>query len=366
MKIAVLGAGGFVGSRYIEHSVLSQSAHQFTPIVRSPRGLARLCKLGINPRLLDSSNPNDLTQALLNHDVVLNLAIGKPDAILDDARQVYQSCLNARVKSLICISSAVVFGRVWSPDINDDSPPNTNSWMLYARQKARVENFFRDHFAGSLPVTVLRPGLIWGPRSPWSLLPAQGLSTGTAYLAGGGQGVCNLIHLDNLIRCINRVISTSPSRSGFYNVKDPENLTWFTYYMAIADSLGYSHSRIFCTNSGLNRRTPSAIMSSLQQSRLFATPLSSLIKKASPEFKGWIKQRLFGQQEEALPPLSPSEIVCPAKNPVLPRDLWELHNTKHPLSLVKFISEFGDPGLLPFQQHLELTCQWLRFVGYGA
>jgi len=366
MKIAVLGAGGFVGSRYIENSVLSQSTHHITPIVRSPRGLARLCKLGLSPRLINSSDPSVLTEELLNHDVVLNLAVGKPDSIVNDARQVYQSCLNARVNSLIFISSAVVFGRVLTPDINDDSHPNTKSWMLYARQKARVDNFLRDHFAGILPVTVLRPGLIWGPRSPWTLLPAHGLSTGTAYLAGGGEGVCNLIHLDNLIRCINQVITLSPSKSGFYNVKDPENLTWLTYYKAMADSLGYSHSRIFCTNSGLNRTTPSAIMFSLQQSRLFAAPLSSIIKKASPEFKGWIKQRLFGPQQEALPPMSPSEYVLPAKNPAIPRDLWELHNTKYPLSTTKFISEFGNPGFLSFQQHLELTCQWLRFVGYGA
>ena len=63
---------------------------------------------------------------------------------------------------------------------------------------------------GRITIVVLRPGLIWGPRSPWVLGPASELVNGTAYLVGDGGGICNLIYVDNLVR---RLETMSPLAS---------------------------------------------------------------------------------------------------------------------------------------------------------
>src|SRR5206468_10798087 len=67
------------------------------------------------------------------------------------------------------------------------------------------ENFLRERMAERrLAIVVLRPGLVWGPGSPWVLGPATDLLRGAAFLAGSGGGICNLMYVDDLLRGIDR------------------------------------------------------------------------------------------------------------------------------------------------------------------
>ena len=93
-------------------------------------------------------------------------------------------------------------------------------------------------------VRTLRPGLIWGPRSPWVVGPASELLAETAYLFAGGNGICNLVHVDHLAQIILKVARHPDPVPGFYNVGDPETVTWREYYQALAAQMGLLEPRI--------------------------------------------------------------------------------------------------------------------------
>jgi nucleoside-diphosphate-sugar epimerase len=366
VQIAVLGAGGFVGSRLMEQAALTPQ-WQFVPVLRSPKNLARLSKLGIAARFADTSRVDSLASALDGHEVVINMAAGDWTSIRSDAAIAYEASARAGVRLLIHLSSAVVFGRVLSPDIHDDSAPELDSWMLYAREKGQAEVFLRARMAAGGPgIVVLRPGLIWGPRSPWCALPARQLAMGAAWLGGSGRGVCNLVHVDNLLRYVSQVLPSAGRVSGFYNVADPDTVTWQAFYDAIALGLGYPLSRIHTTEAGPRVASPGALLERLKQWPPFYRVMKGLLKGLSAEAKSRLKYYL--------PALAGGgfEAPCPVDAPVvesaprLTREQWALHNTRHRLPTAKFVRDFGDPRLMSFEEGLAATLAWLRFAGYGA
>ncbi len=362
----MLGAGGFVGSRLMEQAAMTP-AWTFEPVLRSAKNLARLSKLGVTAHFADTGRVDSLAAALQGHEVVINLAAGDWTSIRADAALAYEASASAGVRLLIHLSSAVVFGRVLSPDIDDDSPPELDSWMLYAREKGQAENFLRARLTGGGPrIVVLRPGLIWGPRSPWSALPARQLAGGTAWLGGSGQGICNLVHVDNLLRYVRQVLRSPDAVSGFYNVADPDTVTWQTFYEAMATGLGYPLTRIRTTESGPRLASPGALLDWLKQRPPFYRIMKGLLKMLSSESKSQLKYYLPALAGGGFQP------PCPVDAPVLQsaarltREQWALHNTRHRLPTAKFVRDFGDPGLMSFDEALAATLPWLSFAGFKS
>lgn len=366
MRIAVLGAGGFVGSRLMEQAALTP-AWTLVPVLRSPKNLARLSKLGVTARFADTSRVDSLAAALQGHEAVINLAAGDWTSIRADAALAYEASARAGARLLIHLSSAVVFGRVQSPDIHDDSPPELDSWMLYAREKGQAENFLRAQLSTDGPrVVVLRPGLIWGPRSPWSALPARQLAGGIAWLGGSGNGVCNLVHVDNLLRYVRQVLQSPAAVGGFYNVADPGTVTWRAFYEAVAAGLGYPVTRIRTTEAGPRLASPGAMLDWLKQRPPFYRFMKGLLRKLSSESKSQLKYHLPALAGGGFQPPCPVDAPVRESAPRLTREQWALHNTRHRLPTTKFVRDFGDPGLMSFDEALAATLPWLRFAGYGA
>lgn len=366
MKIAILGAGGFVGSRLMEQAALTPE-WQFVPVLRSPKNLARLSKLGVTARFADTGRLEPLAEALEGFEAVVNLAAGDWTSIRADAELAHAACARAGTKLLIHLSSAVVFGRVESPTLDDDSAPDLGSWMLYAREKGLAENFLRERMGAAAPrVVVLRPGLIWGPRSPWSALPARQLAGGVAWLGGGGRGICNLVHVDNLARYVHQVLRSPATVSGCYNVADPGTVTWQEFYAAVATGLGYPGSRIRLTEAGPHRTSPGAVLDWLKQQPPFYRLMKKLLKSLSSESKSQLKHYLPGLAGGRYQPPWPADAPVPESAPRLTREHWALQNTVHRLPTQKFVRDFGDPGLMGFEAGLASTLAWLRFAGYGA
>ena len=242
-RLAIVGAGGFVGARFVELAALDPAALggvEILPIIRQPRGLGRLSKLGLSQhRYADASRPETLAPAFAGCDAVVNLTMGDDTRTLPDAQNLHAACAAAKVPLLIHLSSAEVFGRADVPGLTDDSPWFAGHWLRYAREKGRAEDWLHAIPAGCGPAIVtLRPGLIWGPRSSWVTGPAQAIWDGTAFLVDGGKWACNLCHVDNLIHGILAVTQATEPAPGRYNLGDPDRPDWHTYYHALAKEMG--------------------------------------------------------------------------------------------------------------------------------
>jgi nucleoside-diphosphate-sugar epimerase len=254
--IAVVGAGGFVGARMLEMAALA-GHHNVVPIVRSYRSVARSAHLAMPHRLADATDPEALARAIAGCDVVVNLTAGPTGQIVRTTESVYRATASAGARLLMHLSSATVFGRIEQPDLADDARPRRDLWMAYAREKGRAEDFLRAQMGnGAVTVVVLRPSLIWGPGSPWVLGPATALTRAEAYLIDEGEGVCNLMYVDDLVRGIHAVAAHPAPRPGFFNVGDDVVPTWRAYYTALAEGLGIDPKTIHVARGGRYRARP--------------------------------------------------------------------------------------------------------------
>ena len=366
MKIAVLGAGGFVGSRLIEYCH-NRADFEFIPILRSPKSLARLSKINPKRILVNTSCVNQLSDSLGGFDWVLNLSSGQWNQILPDVKKIWEACEIANVPRLIHISSAVVFGQVENEAINDDSNPDLNSWMLYAQEKGRAEMFLRGKMGlAKTKIVVLRPGLIWGPRSPWTILPAKQLLLGKAWISCSGRGICNLVHVDNVVRYVLRVIGCQKQLDGFFNIADPEARTWLDYYISIAQGLGFPLDRIQLTESGPGLFSPGALLERLKQNPFFYELMRKILNNLSSESKSTLKYYLPGLAGGGTMVPLPVRFPVQQTKPQISRELWALQNTRYQLSSEKFYKEFGDPNLLDSSTCLSSSVAWLKFAGFSA
>src|SRR3989441_8266070 len=181
--VAILGAGGFVGARFVELAVVGGRSDEVIPIVRAAKSVARTAHLGLTYRFGDASRPDSLARALEGCEAVVDLTKGNPADMPRIAGSVHAAALAARVRVLVHLSSATVYGQRERPDLADDALPRLDHWMRYAREKGRAENFLRERMGdGRLTIVVLRPGLIWGPGSPYVRGSDSDLVHAAAYL----------------------------------------------------------------------------------------------------------------------------------------------------------------------------------------
>lgn len=358
--VAIIGAGGFLGSRLAQLAAVSGKI-KTVPILRSFRGLARLGAAAVDASVLDTRNQAAVAKALARANSVINATMGDSLRILQDTQTLYHAALEAGVQQFIHLSSAVVYGRVKEARCTDDSPPDTRSWMLYARGKARAELWLRERLNTTrMGVVVLRPGLIWGPGSNWSQMVGQQLLQSEAVLSNGGEGIANLVYVDNLARMLLAVIAHPRGPSGFYNVRDNEVVTWRQYYAGLAVRLGYASGTIeLCSNKRLPLRPSHAIEWGLQQGALLGIA-KWLFGRLGAGTKAALRSRLKAA------PIPPGTQIGGRSRPLLSRAHWVLQNTVHPLPATKFHRDFGPLELIGFDEALDSTAAWLAFAGYAA
>jgi nucleoside-diphosphate-sugar epimerase len=361
-EIAVIGAGGYVGSALVEAVVLA-GEYRVRAIVRAHRSLAGLARFGdqVAVRIADAENSVSLASAIRGCTVVVNLTTGAPHGIVRSTSAIYEACVAERIKRLVHLSSAVVFGEVLSPEIRDDSPPLRKHWMPYARAKADSERFLRAAVDVSpLEIAVLRPGIIWGPRSPHTLDIARSLLEKRAYLVDGGAGIFNGIYIDNLLHSIQATWDDGGDIRGFYNVGDKETVTWRDIYAALACHLDYDMARIACVSS---RRLPWSTRAAIDylQSLPGVNRMYHGLKSRVPAMlKAALKSRLSGNV--AYSHLAESYQATP----VVDRELWHLQRTRHKLATGRFCQRFNLCPPVSFDEGIQRTVRWLSHIGLIA
>ena len=357
-RLAIIGAGGFVGTSLVESLVLG-GAPAPTAIVRSYRNLATLCRFGaaVEIRKADAANVSALAHALRDTTAVVNVTTGPPAGIVRSTPTIYQACVQAGVKRLIHVSSAVVYGDV--PDaINDDAPPLSRHWMPYARAKAASEVWLRERLGrGELEITVLRPGVVWGARSPHTLELARTLSGKRACLVDDGQGIFNGIYISNLVAAIRRAVDAEVPAAGFYNVGDQETVTWYGLFAALGEPLGCDPERIARVTSERFPWSASAVFDTVQNLPL-VNQLYHRVKTHVPDaIKAALRDRLEGGYAYERP------ATTYAARPGVSRELWHLQRVRHKLPMEKFARTFGFVPPVRFDEAIERTLRWLASVG---
>lgn len=152
-------------------------------------------------------------------------------------RWVFEAARAARVARVVHFSSIAVFGTPSPPRFDDRSPYGT-SRDPYSRTKVEGEKVARAFGSAGLPVTILRPAVVYGSRGKWLEEPLAMLAKGRLFHVGGGKGTCHPCYIENLLDAALLAADHPQAIGGAFIVGDDDPITFKRYFDGIATIAG--------------------------------------------------------------------------------------------------------------------------------
>jgi predicted dehydrogenase/nucleoside-diphosphate-sugar epimerase len=351
-RIAVLGANGFIGSRTVEMLHLSGSA-EVRPVVRRYAALAGLSRFALDCRIADGLDVAALRDAVAGCDVVVHAIAGDRRTIVASAAAAYRAAEAAGVRRLVYLSTSCVHGQAPVPGTLESTPPPASQALPYNAAKARAE---RDLLAlrarGRVELVILRPGIVYGPRSRWTAGLADELLSGAASLVDGGDAVCNCIYVDNLVHAILLAASSPEADGEAFFVGDAEWVTWRDLYLSIGHALGIDVREVASetlVDRGLS--WPERL-----ERLLVSSPAQAALSLVAPELRARARRLVPGLRD--IPPAGADAA------PVVSREMALLQQCRYRLPMAKAEALLGYRPVVSFEEGCRRSVAWLEFAGY--
>jgi nucleoside-diphosphate-sugar epimerase len=219
--VLVTGAGGYTGYALVRH--LRSSGRRVRALVRQQRQAEDLARLGAEVLVGDVRDPEIVRQAVAGIHTVYHLAAvfrraGVPDSEyrsvhVDATRTLMEYSAAAGVQRFLHCSTVGVHGDV------DRSAPATEDAPLvpgdiYQQTKLEGEHVARETAARvGLPLTVVRPGPIYGPGDRRLLKLFGGVARRRFVVVGDGSPRFQMVYVDDLAKGF-RLAAETPGASG--------------------------------------------------------------------------------------------------------------------------------------------------------
>jgi nucleoside-diphosphate-sugar epimerase len=353
--VGILGANGFIGSRTIEMMLLNGWAEP-RAIVRRSEALATAKRFMIDGRIANAFDEEALRIAFRGCETVVHAIAGDPPTIVGTVDPVYRAAQAEGVHRIVYLSSASVHGQSPPFGTNEETPLTDDHPVEYNNAKVRAERrLLQLRRVGSVEMVLLRPGIVFGPRSYWTGGFADELAAGTAYLVEAGRGLCNSAYVDNVVHAIHLAMLKPAADGQAYIVGDAEIVTWADLCRPVAEALGYELGSISCPAP--------ADFSEPWHTRLKL--LSALRNIASylprPIYMG-IKAAYAASNLRRVPNATP---VHSGDRPfVVTQERALLHCCRTKLPFAKAERELGYSPIVSFDEGCRRSVGWLEFAGY--
>ena len=247
-RIFVTGATGFIGGRLAQRLALAERAE----VLGAGRQLDKapfLAEAGVTLRRMDLRDTAVLPGLLADQDIVIHCAAlrAKHQAKAEVAEQINSTVIEsllrlaaaAGVGRFVHVSSMNAYGPPQRPIVDETHPININQRDVYGRTKALGEVVaWRTAAELDLELVVVRPGMVYGPRSDgWSVRMVEVLQKGLPVIFGGGEGNTYQVYIDNLIDGM-LLTAVHPQAVGeAFNFVDPP-VDWRTFFDYYAEMCG--------------------------------------------------------------------------------------------------------------------------------
>ena len=351
-KVAILGANRFIGTRAVELMHLTSSA-VVRPVVRRPDAFAGLSRFDLEAQVADGRDLRALIAAFAGCTHVVHAVAGDPTTIVDVIEPVYHAAAENRVKRLIYLSSASVHGQSPLPDTDETSLLRDDQTIEYNNAKVRAERRLKELSGdGAVDVVILRPGIVFGPRSAWTGGFANELLDGTAYLVGNGSGVCNGVYVDNVVHAILKAIEVHEAAGQVYLICQDEAITWADLCRPIANAFGRDLTSISVSTPASFSPSWGQLLRTNRMLRHLFNRLPRPIRTAvRAGFEDWRKPaRSLESRRVAHPTVSEERAL--------------LHQCQVRLSSRKAERELGYWPIVAFDEACRRSVGWLTFAGY--
>ncbi|MBI4822992.1 MAG: NAD-dependent epimerase/dehydratase family protein [Nitrospirae bacterium] len=252
MKVLVTGATGFIGSHLVEE--LLRRDYEVTCLVRKTSNLQWLDGLDITLLYGDCEDRESLFSAVKGQELILHLAgLTKAKKARDFFRintlgtenlvsVVAQAEPNIRKFVFLSSLAAVGPSRNGKP-VNEDTLPQPVS--EYGRSKLQAEEAvlkFKNH----LPVTIIRPPAVYGPRDKDLYVFYRMLKKGI--FPYWGMCYYSLIYVDDLVKAITEIGVSTDTYGETYFVSDGNIYSNVDIANAISQAVGSRPIRLRIPN----------------------------------------------------------------------------------------------------------------------
>jgi len=246
MTVLVTGASGFLGGA-LTH-ILTRGDETVRILARPTSDLSHVKALPIETTVGDLSNPAILREAVSGVSIIYHCAALSADwgseedferANVTGVRNLLEATrIAGQVDRFVHVSTTDVYG--YPRQSCDETAGMTDVGLPYNSTKIAGENLVKAaHLAAGLPVTIVRPATIFGPRSPDFVVEmGRLLLEGELPLIGGGRSQAGLIYADDVATAMIAAAHTPETMGKAYNLRDPQPMTWIEYASALADGIG--------------------------------------------------------------------------------------------------------------------------------
>lgn len=232
LRALVTGANGFVGSHLVEG--LLKRGYQVRCLVRKTSNLRWLSGLEVEYVHGDIIDKDSLKRVfgdvdLVFHSAGLTKAKSREEyfrANAEGTRNLEETCLeeNSRLRRLVYISSQAAVGPGSDEQpLNETAPcrPVTD----YGESKLEGEKIVLRH-AAQLPITVIRPPAVYGPRDTDVLGFFKVASKGFRISFGRGESFLSLVYVKDLVEGTIRAGENPKSLGQTYFIADDKVYSW--------------------------------------------------------------------------------------------------------------------------------------------
>ncbi len=248
----VTGATGFVGSHIAE--ALVGRKDKVRTIARPGSDTALLEKLGVEIVRGDLTDPETIRRAVDGVDVVIHAGAkvgdwgpveGYRQVNVEGLRHLLDAVAGRPLSRFVLISSLGVYAarHHYGTDETESLPDNHIDG--YTQSKVEAERLALEyHRKQGVPVVVLRPGFVYGPRDR-SVIPrivGRLRERSVIYIARGRYAL-NSTYVANLVDAVLLGVDNPAAVGEVFNITDGEFVTKRRFFEAVADGVGAPRPR---------------------------------------------------------------------------------------------------------------------------
>lgn len=246
MTALVTGASGFLGGRLVQ--VLAADGVPVRILARRGAGLRHLAGLVVEVVEGNLADAEALAAAVRGITHIYHCAGCSTDwapeaaffaANVEGVRNLLRAAAGAgSLRRFLHVSTTDVYGYPCAPC--DETHPTADAGLPYNRTKRLGEECVWEARRNTgLPVTVVRPATIFGPRGgAFTADIARHIQRSTMAVIDGGRAPGGFCYVDNAVRAMIQAAATPRAEGRAYNIADGSGRTWREYVDALADALG--------------------------------------------------------------------------------------------------------------------------------
>ena len=230
--ILITGASGFIGSHLAE-KLLAMGSEVHCQ-VRKSSDLKWLDTNRVHLHNLDFRRPDTDWSFLAEIDTVfhcagLTKARNRQDYFLvnsESCRPFYEALkqYGKNLKAVVHLSSLAAVGPAEPGQIIDEKSP-CNPITYYGQSKLSGEQIALE-FASDLPIYIIRPPVVYGPREKNFFLYLKSIRRGWCIRIGKMERHLSLIHVHDLVAAMINMVDAESSQDNGYLVTDGNNYPW--------------------------------------------------------------------------------------------------------------------------------------------